>query len=238
MPHPADYLPRLQEGAWFAQLPPDFRQRLLEAAVLLPLAAGQRLFSRHDASADLYAVLQGSVRISAHGGLPEEGREALLAVIEAPQWFGEIAFIDGGPRTHDAHAAADSLLLRVPQARLQAILAEQPIYWRELAVLASRKLRTTFEAIEDATLMPVPRRIARRLAWLAEGFGASRTNAAPLLAVKVSQEQLSAMLGLSRQTVNQALGGLAEAGLITLARGRVAIPDLARLKRYMVGETF
>lgn len=123
---------RLMSGQWFSHLPVSFQDSLLAAARERRLTAGQRLFQRGDAPCGLYAVLDGAVRI---GAVSEQGKEALLSLVEAPHWFGEICLFDGQPRTHDAYAVGPCTLLNIPQAVLLKLLDEQPVYWRHLALL-------------------------------------------------------------------------------------------------------
>ncbi|MCA1662677.1 MAG: DUF962 domain-containing protein, partial [Myxococcales bacterium] len=99
------------------------------------------------------------------------GREALLTLLEPPTWFGEISIFDGAPRTHDAIAECEALVLHVPRAALDTILSAQPRYWRELGLLVTSKLRLAFSAMEDMALLPLALRLARRLSLMAEGYG-------------------------------------------------------------------
>ena len=113
----------LLQGQWFAALPQALQQALLSQGRRLNLEAGQRLFSRGDAPSGLYAVLSGAMRV---GSVDADGKEALLVLVEAPHWFGEIALFDGQPRTHDAVAEGAGSLLHVPQAGLLSLLDTSP----------------------------------------------------------------------------------------------------------------
>lgn len=219
-----NYVELLRSGRWFAGLPDDLQQRLVDAAELRPLAARQRLFSRGDEADGLYAVLDGAVRVS---GSSESGREALLTLLEPPSWFGEISIFDGAPRTHDAVAETEALVLHVPRAALDAILAAQPRYWRELGLLVTSKLRLAFVAMEDMALLPLAVRLARRLSLMAEGYGEREHQRRT---VEISQEQLAQMLSTSRQTANQLLKDLEARGLIRLSYGTIEILDLDGLR--------
>ena len=137
--------PRLLTGHWFAHLPPTLQDSVLAAARVRRLPAGACLFQRGDAPCGLYAVVEGSMRI---GAVNAQGKEALLALVEAPQWFGEIALFDGQLRTHDAYAEDDCVLVWVPQGALLAMLAATPAWWRDFALLMSQKLRLAFVMLE------------------------------------------------------------------------------------------
>lgn len=212
-------------GAWFAALPPDFSAALLDSAELVLLGAGQRLFARSDAPDGLYCILRGVVRVTAN---LTSGQEALLAMLEPPQWFGEIAVFDGAPRTHDAWAQEDCELLHVPQAALLAILAERPQYWRELGQLLTQKLRMTFASVEELSLLPPTQRVAGRLLLMTSGYGSWADRSKRVL--DVSQEQLGLMLALSRQTVNQSLRELEAKGCIKRNRASIEVIDADRLR--------
>ncbi|MDG9883221.1 Crp/Fnr family transcriptional regulator [Pseudomonas putida CSV86] len=220
---------QLQHGHWFRQLSPALQDRLLEAARPLVLAAGERLFQRGDAPCGLYAVLSGAIRI---GALSADGKEALLTLVEAPHWFGEICLFDGQPRTHDAYAEGATRLLRVPQASVQALLDEQPRYWREFALLMSHKLRLAFVALEQQSLMGAAPRVAFRLLQMAAGYGEVD---GPRRVLHLSQEQLALMLSLSRQTTNQILKNLQQEGALRLGYGEIEIVDSARLEQLAKG---
>ena len=220
---PHTYLPLLQAGQWFSHLPPALASALLDNARLVQLEPGQRLFRRGDPPCGLYAVLQGMMRV---GAVDRDGKEALLTLVEPPYWFGEISLFDGQPRTHDAYAEGATRLLHVPQAALLELLAREPVYWRDFALLMSQKLRLTFIALEQMSLMPAAQRLAQRLLLMAEGYGET----GPRQVLHLAQEQLALMLGLSRQTTNQILKDLQARGAVRLTYGEIEIVDLAGLR--------
>lgn len=215
---------RLMTGQWFSHLPAPLQDSLLDAGKLRRLPSGQRLFQRGDPPCGLYAVLEGAIRI---GTVSEQGKEALLSLVEAPHWFGEICLFDGQPRTHDAFAMGSCTLLHIPQATLLALLDEHPVYWRQLALLMSQKLRLTFINLEQLSLMPAPARLAHRLLLIAEGYGELDP---PRRVLQLPQEQLASMLSLSRQTTNQILKDLQGQGILNLKYGEIVILDVGRLR--------
>ncbi|KJU79554.1 Crp/Fnr family transcriptional regulator [Ectopseudomonas oleovorans] len=224
MPDPRHYFSQLNQGHWFAALPPALSQSLLDMAQVQRLDAGQRLFRRGDKPSGLYAVVEGAVRI---GAVSENGKEALLTLVEPPYWFGEISLFDGLPRTHDAFAESASTLLLLPQHDLLALLEHEPQYWRDFALLMSHKLRLAFVALEDMSLLPAAPRLARRLLLIAENYGESE----PRRVLHLAQEQLALMLSLSRQTTNQILKELQAQGVVQLTYGEIEILDFERLRQ-------
>ena len=214
----------LLQGHWFKHLPLSLQDSLPGLARLRELAPGQYLFQRGDAPCGLYAVLSGSMRV---GAVSSEGKEALLTLVEAPHWFGEICLFDGQPRTHDADAVGPSVLLQIPQATLLAFLDQQPQHWRHLALLMSHKLRLTLINLEQLTLLPAPARVAHRLLMIAQGYGETTATRRVL---QLPQEQLALLLSLSRQTTNQILKDLEHQGMLRLGYGEIELLDTPRLR--------
>lgn len=214
----------LERSAWFRAAPAGLQHRLVEAGRVLRLDGGQRLFTRGDPDDGLYCVLDGLVRI---GAASSAGKEALLAVIEPVNWFGEIALFDHRPRTHNAYAERDSVLFHMPRTALAALLERAPEYWHAFGLLLTQKLRLAFEAIEEAALLPAAPRIARRLLLMAGGYGESGGVLRQVL--KVPQEDLAMMLALSRQTINQVLKQFETQGALKLRYAEIEIADARKL---------
>ena len=161
------------------------------------------------------------------GAVSQQGKEALLTLVEPPYWFGEISLFGDQPRTHYAFAEGACTLLLVPQAPLLALLEQQPQYWRDFALLMSHKLRLAFIALEEMSLLPAAPRLARRLLLIAENYDEGE----PRRVLHLLQEQLALMLAISRQTTNQILKGLEGQGILRLTYGEIEILDLPRLRQ-------
>ena len=230
MNEPQHYLPVLQTGRWFAQVPAEFSEALLRLARVRQLASGDVLFLRDSPPCGLYAVVSGSIRISGQSGRGDDAREALLVLLPPPQWFGEITVFDGATRTHHAHAAEPTTLLQVPQAELLAWLHEHPQHWRDLAVLMADKLRLAFQTMEEQTVLSAPLRLARRLVVMAEGYGVQGGKAGTRRVLAVTQQELALMIGISRQTTNEILKGMEARGILRVQRGGMEIVDLPALR--------
>jgi CRP/FNR family transcriptional regulator, cyclic AMP receptor protein len=215
----------LKGSEWFAALDPGFQRAVLVSSRVRVLAAGEAVFHRGDPNDGIYCILSGTIRF---GAVAASGKESVVALIEAPEWFGEIALFDGGGRTHDAWADLTATLLHVPLQHLTAMLANNPGAWRHLGRLLVRKLRVALALLEDMALEPPRVRLARCLINLFGGYG--RRKAVPTYRVRVSQEQLGMMLALSRQTVNELLRQMEQESIIQCERGGVRILNPGRLR--------
>jgi CRP-like cAMP-binding protein len=234
MPDPSSYLPVLQSGRWFAQLPLPLSQALLDMARVRTLAAGEALFLRNSPPCGLYAVVRGAIRISGvAGGVGSpsaDAKEAVLIVLPPPVWFGEVSVFDNSARTHDAHAAGPATLLHIPHDGLVQWLQQHPQHWRDLALLMADKLRLAFVTLEEQAVLPAPVRLARRLVQMAQGYGQIQTQGTSRRTLELTQEQLSLMLGISRQTTNGILNDLKDRRILDVQRGQLEILDFPALQ--------
>lgn len=219
----------LTVNPWFAALPPAERRALLGGCELQRLRNGEMLFRQGDAvppgAGAFYGVLRGRLKASS---LREDGKEAILAVLEPGNWFGEISLIDGQPRTHDATALGDAEVLALPRRAFDALM-KRPSFALAVCRMLAGRVRTLFGIVEDATLRSTRARVARRLLALAHGDATQDRDARSV--VPVSQESLAMMLGVTRQTLSKELKALAGRKAITLGYGRIQIESEALLER-------
>ncbi len=215
---------QLQEHTpWFAALTLSQQQQLLAQAKTIQLDAGQRLFSRGDAFDGIYVLLSGALLIA---GVHSSGREALLTIVEAGDWIGEIALFDRKARTHDATASVACQLLHLNSPALQLLVQQDPLWWQRFGQLLTEKMRLVFQALEDMSLLPASVRLARRLLMLCRLHQQGERYLLPL-----QQEQLGQLLSLSRQTINQLLQQLVVSGVIRTSYAQIEVLDLQLLKQ-------
>ena len=109
----------------FEGLPPEALARLVAQVRVIPLVKGKVLFRKGDPGDSLYVVAEGLIRI---GVIAPDGRQVSYGLIHPGQLFGEIALFDRGPRTADASAMADSVLLALSRAEIHRFLTDHPSY--------------------------------------------------------------------------------------------------------------
>jgi CRP-like cAMP-binding protein len=214
----------LRSDGWFMSAPLELRAALMRLGRMRRLGVGEALFARGQTAEGLCCVLEGALRV---GALQADGSESVLAFVEPGQWFGEISLIDGRPRTHDAVADGMTTVWQVPYPELLGWLDEHPAHWRTIAQLACAKLRMAFGMLEDIARLPLEGRLAKRLWMLAHGYGAR--SGPPRTTLRLPQEQLALMLGVSRQSANKALRALEARGVLALSYGAVELLDLDAL---------
>lgn len=224
-----DLLSTLSANPWFGSLPLRERRSMLAASERMRVQPGEMLFRQGDrvpaGRGMFYGLLSGRFKISS---LREDGKEAILAVLEAGNWFGEVSLLDQLPRTHDATALVSSEVLLLGRASFDALMQRHAFAHAVCRMLAART-RSLYGMVEDATLRSVRARVARRLVLLARGDATQAPDARPV--VPVSQESLAMMLGVTRQTLSKELRVLAAAGAIASRYGRIEIVSIAALER-------
>lgn len=208
-------------------LTPEELDRLLAPARVERLDAGGVLFRKGDPGDRLYVVLAGRIAI---GTTSEEGKEVVFNVLGRGAVFGEIALLDGKARTADATAMAESHLLVLERKDFMPFLESHPEVAARLIAVLCERVRWVSESYEDALFMDLPARLAKRLLLLAETYGEPVRPEGVRIEIKLSQQDLGKMTGVSRESVNKLMRAWQDDGLIALDRGRVVILDKDRLE--------
>lgn len=209
-----------------AALSPQLELLLRGCARPLALAKSETLFAHGSPPNALYCVERGLVRLSVTAS---NGREAVLSVVEPGRWFGEASLFTDTPHDYNARAVVDSALLRVPAAEFHEIVDPQPTFLLEFARLISMRYKWALQRIDATTLQPFPVRLAQRLMAAQQLLPRSSAQGGDVL--RFSQEDLSHMLGISRQSVNKQLKEWEASGLLRLEYGRITLLDTAALER-------
>ena len=216
----------LGQDAWFGGIPSELQEALLAHARVSNLKTGEMLYRRNDKPLHaLFCVLQGGICIT---NATETGAETLVVYLEPFHWFGDVALIDGLPRQQDAVSDGNTSILCVALQPFSDWLDRHPKYWREIARLSAGKLRVAYQVIAEPGNLH--QRLARRLWWMAHGFG-SRLQA-PTPHIKISQGKLAQMMGASRQSTNAALQELEKIGVIRLHYRAIEIKQFSQLLRH------
>ncbi|MFM7061372.1 MAG: Crp/Fnr family transcriptional regulator [Actinomycetes bacterium] len=199
----------------FTAMPPEVLDGLRERAVVERVAKGQAVFDEGDEADRLFVVTEGRIAIASRAS---DGRETLVAVMEAGGLFGELGLFDGEPRSADARALTDAEVLSVDYASVRAAFEARPeLLWLVVRLLAQR-LRATDEALADAVFLDVPARTAKRMLELAGGRDEFQ--------LPMTQEDLAGLVGASRERVNKAIAMFTRLGWVeTTGRGHYRILD-------------
>jgi CRP/FNR family cyclic AMP-dependent transcriptional regulator len=200
----------------------DEMRALASHASLSYHAPRATIFQKGDPGASMMAVIRGRVKICSHSA---EGKELVLNIINRGGLFGEIALLDGEPRTADAVALEETDLLVLERARFLPFLTANPDIALRLLTVLCKRLRQTSEHLEDVLFLEAPSRLARWLLRLGETFGKPAGHHGMLLDIKLSQQQIGSLIGVSRESVNKHLGDWQRAGLVAIESGFITLMD-------------
>jgi CRP/FNR family cyclic AMP-dependent transcriptional regulator len=169
----------------------------------------------------LFVVRSGTVKVVVVG---DDGREVILDTLGQGAHFGELALIDGRPRSAHVVALDQAVLLVLRREDFRREVERQPrVAWALLEEL-SRRLREADEKITGLVLLDVPGRVARLLLDRAAGDP-------PTIERAPTHETMAQMIGASRETVSRAMRELQENGLIAVERRTVRVVDAEGLAR-------
>jgi CRP-like cAMP-binding protein len=206
-------------------------ERIASLATRRAYRKGTPIFAQGDQGDALYGVAAGRVRISASGS---GGQEVFLNIMEPGDTFGEIAVMDGLPRTAGAAALDDAVLIVVKRTDFLQLLEREPQLTIHLLRLLCERLRWTSELVEESAFLAGPARLAKRLLILASLHG--RAAGVGELELRISQSELARFLGVSRQIVNHHLSEWRRHGWVELGRSQIVIRNAEALRR-MIAET-
>lgn len=190
-------------------------------------ADDQTIFMKGDPGDALYGVLAGSVRIATSA---PDGKEITLNLIEPGRFFGEIAALDGGPRTANAYAVGEAELLRIDSGPFSAVVRTNPVLAIGIVHLLCDRLRWTSTSLEDLVLLDAEARIAKRLLMLGSTYGRDGDDGL-LVTLEMSQDEFAQMVGVTRVSVNTHFAAWKRAGILKIKRKQITIRDQDALRR-------
>lgn len=195
----------------FSELSPATLTALAASAHRRSWGAGGVIFQRGDEGDQMLAITEGRVRLSLGTAT---GRELMLRQLGPWEVMGELAIIDGEPRSADATAVEPTTAIVLPRARVLEIAEVRPDLGLAVARHLSRILRATNNQMESIALYDLRMRLVRFFLFsLQQVFGDHPPEEA-VLHLGLSQSDLSAVLGASRPKLNQALQSLIAEGAV------------------------
>jgi CRP/FNR family transcriptional regulator, cyclic AMP receptor protein len=208
----------------FSDLGPDAFDQLCRYAKHTSLKRGTTIFSKGDPGNSLFAITSGTVKISISSS---EGRNAILNLIGAGELLGEVAVLAGKGRTADAIANTDCEILVIDRRDFLPFVRSQPVLAMKFIELLCERLRHTSEQVEQIILLNLPGRLSSALLGLTEGRKLdleSRT-------IAVTQQEISEMIGMTRESINKQLRAWAACGWVQLKHGAIVVLDADSLRQ-------
>jgi len=205
----------------FQALQPADIDLILTRATVRRVARGAAVLRRGDPSGGMVVIISGRVRVSV---VSEDGKEVTLSVLGAGEVLGEMSLLDGDPCSADVTAQEDCVLLVIERGQFLNLLRSNGALCLQLMTLLTRRLRRANTALEDMALLDLPARLGRLLARLASDYGVP-VRSGTRIEVKLSQKDLSTLVGASREKVNKQIRQWEEDGVLGKDSGRMVVLD-------------
>ena len=206
----------LRKHPIFSDLAPDALDQLCRYAQPTSLKRGATLFAKGDPGHSLYAVISGTVKISVSS---PDGRNAILNLIGAGEVFGEMSVLDGRERSADATANTNCEILVIDRRDFLPFVHSQPALAMKFIELLCERLRWTSDQVEQIILQDLPGRLASALLGLTEKRKLESANRT----IAITQQEISEMVGMTRESINKQLRAWAARDWVRLEHGAIVV---------------
>lgn len=219
----------LAKAEWLEGYDRALAERLVSEGQFARLSSGEWAQAEGDDRGGLYVVIGGLLHTYY---APLGDRVIMVGLAEPGAVLGHATRYSGGPRLVTAVCAEESVILEISENALDRISIQSPEIWRAIADLTYNNMRRALRLAAEIVSLRPNERIAARLLAIAKPNALDAT-----LTVKISQELLGEMVGVTRKTVNQHLSKFEQNGLIRLGYGRIDLIDIAKLKLISAGHS-
>ncbi|MDW3220683.1 MAG: Crp/Fnr family transcriptional regulator [Acidimicrobiales bacterium] len=182
------------------------------------LRRGDVLFTEGQEPDQIYIVTSGRIAIA---NKSIDGRESVVALMEAGDLFGEMPLFDGLGRSAEARALEPSSVISIPYGPVRDLYEQEPAELWSVVKLLAMRLRSMDETLADSVFLDVTGRTAKRLLELA---GEDDEFILP-----ITQEELAGMVGASRERVNKAIASFVKLGWLEQSDRRYTITNREQL---------
>lgn len=177
-------------------------------------------------ASEFFVLLRGRAKVAAPG---LDGSHTAINVMGPGEVFGEIAILDGQPRSATVSTLEQCELAVVSKAAFNDLLAASPSIAVKLLNVLARRVRELTTRIEDRAFLDVPARLAKQLLWLAGNHGVE-SGTAVRIDLRLSQQELGDLVGATRESVNKQLREWTRSGILKQERDSIDIFDLDALR--------
>ena len=216
----------LGDSLLFRKLAPSERSALIARAHIRNFAAGDTVFLMGSLHDSMMAIINGEVKISMAS---QDGKEVVLAILRAGEVFGEIAMLDGKPRSADVEALTECSLAVLGRRDVLAALGGNQAAWLGLIEVLCSRLRQTDDHLVEVALLGLPVRLAKVLLRMIDERG-NRAKIAAAADIRRSQSELANMVGAARENVNKCLQEWQRAGIIRMEKRIITIAERTKLE--------
>jgi CRP-like cAMP-binding protein len=211
-----------------SDLPSRLATGLMAGATARNLAADEVLFLAGDPGDGLYRVDEGLLKVSIASA---SGAERILAILGPGSLVGDLAIIDGLPRSASVTALRDCKLRFLSRAAFEKFAAAEPAIYKYLLTVLAARLRDTDQIVAAGSFLPLKGRVARALIDLAHAFGKDVGAGRVVIRQKLSQTDIASMAGIARENVSRIMNEWIRGKVVTRLSGYYCLEDPKKLRR-------
>jgi CRP/FNR family transcriptional regulator, cyclic AMP receptor protein len=210
------------------RLPTGLSAQLFLNAAPRRLQAGEALFVAGDPGDGCYRLEQGLLKVVITS---PQGDERILAMLGPGAIVGELAMIDGLPRSSSIFAVKDCELSFISREAFEGCTKQHPEVYRYLANVLAARLRGTDEAVAAVSFLTVQERLARALIELGEILGEADEAGHVVIHHKINQSDLAALAGVARENVSRVMSEWKRRRVVTRSKGYYSLHSVESLRR-------
>ncbi len=211
-----DKYPLLRDHPFFGAIGTAATDRLCSFASTRTVGRGETIFAKGDAGHTLFVVCTGTVKIGIRSA---DGRYAVFSLIGADGMFGEMALLDGRPRSADATAVTDCDLMAIDRRDMVPLIRSEPEMAIPIIEVLCARLRQTSEQMEDMMFLDLPGRLAKALLELTGKPGPADSGHTVL----ITQREIGEIIGMSRESTNKQLRSWEKLQWVRLKAGSIEV---------------
>ena len=212
-----------------SRLPLEYSARLLAKAPMISLEKGQILFESGAVGDGCYWLKEGVLKV---GIASPQGAERILAILGPGSIVGELAMIDGLPRSATVQALRDSKLTFVARSNFLESLSDYPEMYAHLVTILVERLRQADDEVAAMSFLSLKARVARALLLFARYLGEPTATPGQLvIRHKIRQDDLAALAGVARENASRILSEWRERKIIDQSSASVYVIHKERLER-------
>ena len=213
----------LRKHPMFCDLDPEALDQLCRYAKHSTFKRGATILSKGDPGNSLLVVASGTVKISVSSA---DGRSAILNLIGPGEITGEVAVLDGQARTADAIAHTNCEIFTIDRREFLPFVRSQPALAMKFIELLCARIRLTSDQVEQVILQDLPGRLASALIRLTEKHKTSTGGRT----IAVTQQEISEMVGMTRESINKQLRAWAVRNWVRLEHGAIVVLNVGMLR--------
>jgi len=211
-----------------AALPGRLATDLFAGAKPVRLDANEVLFIAGDPGDGCYRIEDGLLKVTM---VSRSGSERILAFLGPGAIVGELAMIDGRPRSASVVAVREAALSFLSRAAFDVFARKHPEVYQTLVALLASRLRETDIVIAAGSFLPLKGRVAATLLELAENFGQEIGSGRIVIRQKIAQSDIAAMAGIARENVSRILNDWKRRKLVSRLSGYYCLENKAQLEQ-------